>query len=214
MLFRSLTEGEWKKFSAASQMIKGAKLHIDDRGGLTVAQMRARAHEVKRREGSLGLIMVDYLQLMSAGKAENRTQEITKITGGLKALGKEFQCPVIALSQLSRAVESRNDKRPMMSDLRESGSIEQDADIIIFPFREGYYDNPDDPDPTTEIIFGKIRMGERGSEGLEFQGKFSRFKALDSRVDFAAMKSAREEAEREAQQQRFSKKRSGGGMTL
>ena len=209
-----LTEGEWKKFSAASQMIKSAKLHIDDRGGLTVAQMRARAHEVKRREGSLGLIMVDYLQLMSAGKAENRTQEITKITGGLKALGKEFQCPVIALSQLSRSVESRNDKRPMMSDLRESGSIEQDADVILFPFREGYYVNPDDPDSMTEIIFGKVRMGERGSEGLEFQGKFSRFKALDSRVDFAAIRAAKEAAEKQEWQDQQRKKKSGRGMTL
>jgi replicative DNA helicase len=209
-----LTEGEWKKFSAASQMIKNAKLHIDDRGGLTVAQMRARAHEVKRREGSLGLIMVDYLQLMSAGKAENRTQEITKITGGLKALGKEFQCPVIALSQLSRAVESRNDKRPMMSDLRESGSIEQDADVILFPFREGYYVNPDDPDSMTEIIFGKVRMGERGSEGLEFQGKFSRFKALDSRVDFAAIRAAKEAAEKQEWQDQQRNKKSSGRMTL
>jgi replicative DNA helicase len=101
----------------------------------------------------------------------------------------------------------------MMSDLRESGSIEQDADVILFPFREGYYVNPDDPDSMTEIIFGKVRMGERGSEGLEFQGKFSRFKALDSRVDFAAIRSAREEAEMLAQKDRF-KKKSGRGMTL
>jgi replicative DNA helicase len=208
-----LTEAEWAKFTAASKVIQSANLFIDDRGGLSVSQMRARAHEIRRRCGSLGLIMVDYLQLMTA-KAENRTNEITKITGGLKSMAKEFKCPVIALSQLNRAVEQRSDKRPMMGDLRESGSIEQDADIIIFPFREGYYDNPDDPDPTTEIIFGKIRMGERGTEGLEFQGKYSRFKSLDSRIDFAAMKSAREEAEREEQQQRFSKKRSGGGMTL
>ena len=207
-----LTEAEWAKFTAASKVIQSANLFIDDRGGLSVSQMRARAHEIRRRCGSLGLIMVDYLQLMTA-KAENRTNEITKITGGLKSMAKEFKCPVIALSQLNRAVEQRSDKRPMMSDLRESGSIEQDADIIIFPFREGYYDNPDDPDPTTEIIFGKIRMGERGTEGLEFQGKYSRFKSLDSRIDFAAMRSAREEAEMMAQKDRF-KKKSGGGMTL
>ena len=207
-----LTEAEWAKFTAASKVIQSANLFIDDRGGLSVSQMRARAHEIRRRCGSLGLIMVDYLQLMTA-KAENRTNEITKITGGLKSMAKEFKCPVIALSQLNRAVEQRSDKRPMMSDLRESGSIEQDADIIIFPFREGYYDNPDDPDPTTEIIFGKIRMGERGTEGLEFEGKHSRFKSLDSRIDFAAMRSAREEAEMMAQKDRF-KKKSGGGMTL
>jgi len=208
-----LTEAEWAKFTAASKVIQSASLFIDDRGGLSVAQMRARAHEIRRRCGSLGLIMVDYLQLMTA-KAENRTNEITKISGGLKSLAKEFKCPVIALSQLNRSLEQRADKRPMMSDLRESGAIEQDADIIIFPFREGYYDNPDDPDPTTEIIFGKIRMGERGTEGLEFQGQYSRFKSMDSRIDFAAMKAAREEAEREGQQDRFRKKRSGGGMTL
>jgi len=210
----SLTEAEWSKFTAASKMIQNASLHIDDRGGLSIPQMRSRAHEVKRRQGDLGLIMVDYLQLMVSGKAENRTQEITKITGGLKSLAKEFKCPVIALSQLSRAVEQRSDKRPLMSDLRESGSIEQDADVIIFPFREGYYENPDDPDPMTEIIFGKIRMGERGSEGLEFAGGFSRFKALDSRVDFAAIRARKEAQEKADRQEAARNKKAKGGMAL
>lgn len=185
-----LTDEEWSKFTGASKLIQSAALHIDDRGGLSVAQMRARAHEVKRKMGGLGLIMVDYVQLMTA-KAENRTNEITKITGGLKALAKEFRCPVIALSQLNRGLENRPDKRPQMSDLRESGSIEQDADVIIFPFREGYYENPDDPCPITEVIFGKIRMGQRGSEGLEFQGHHSRFKSLDHRIDFSARRAAK-----------------------
>lgn len=206
----SLSEEDWSKFTAASQLIRGANLHIDDRGGLSIAQMRARAHEVKRKTGSLGLIMVDYLQLMQA-KAENRTNEITKISGGLKSLAKEFKCPVIALSQLSRGVESRNDKRPLMSDLRESGAIEQDADIIIFPYRQGYYDNPDDPDPLTEIIFGKIRMGERGSESLEFQGHYSRFKNTDHRVNFAEI---RAQAEREEQEQYKNRSRKRGAMAL
>lgn len=206
----TLNDEQWSKFTAASQLIRGANLHIDDRGGLSVAQMRARAHEIKRKTGSLGLIMVDYLQLMQA-KAENRTNEITKISGGLKALAKEFKCPVIALSQLSRAVEARNDKRPMMSDLRESGAIEQDADIIIFPYRQGYYDNPDDPDPLTEIIFGKIRMGERGSECLEFQGHYSRFINMDHRVDFAAIRARAEQEERDQYKQRPRKK---GAMEL
>lgn len=206
----TLTAEEWAKFTAATLMIKNATLHIDDRGGLSVPQMRARAHEIRRRVGKIGLIMVDYLQLMTAGKAENRTQEITKITGGLKTLAKEFKCPVIALSQLSRAVEQRADKRPMMSDLRESGSIEQDADIIIFPFREGYYENPDNPDPLTEIILGKIRMGARGSVGLEFQGHYSRFKALDHQVDFSARRAAKEAAIREESRPRSRK----GGMEL
>lgn len=193
----TLSEEEWSKFSAASKMVQSANLYIDDRGGLSVPQMRARAHQVKRKAGDLGLIMVDYIQLMQA-KAENRTNEITKISGGLKALAKEFKCPVLALSQLNRSVESRHDKRPLMSDLRESGAIEQDADIIIFPYREGYYENPDDPDPLTEIIFGKIRMGERGSEGLEFQGHYSRFKALDSRVDFNAIRATKVQQEQQA----------------
>lgn len=207
----TLTGEEWAKFTAASKMIQNATLHIDDRGGLSVGQMRARCHEIRRKVGNLGLIMVDYVQLMQA-KAEGRTQEITKISGGLKALAKEFRCPVIALSQLSRAVEQRNDKRPIMSDLRESGSLEQDADIIIFPYRAGYYENPDDPDPLTEIIVGKIRMGRRGSEGLEFQGHYSRFKPLDGRPDFAAMRAAKEAEEREEQQR--NRKRKKGGMEL
>ena len=153
--------------------------------------------------------MVDYIQLMQA-KAENRTNEITKISSGLKALGKEFRCPVVALSQLNRGVESRPDKRPLMSDLRESGAIEQDADLILFPYREGYYENPDDPDPMTEIIFGKIRMGERGSEGLEFKGQFSRFDALTARPDFQGIRAAKEQQERERKKDRKSK----GGMEL
>lgn len=206
----TLAEEEWAKFTAASKMVQNANLFIDDRGGLTVAQMRARAHEIKRKAGGLDLIMVDYIQLMQA-KAESRTNEITKISAGLKALAKEFKCPVIALSQLSRAVEQRNDKRPVMSDLRESGAIEQDADIIIFPYRAGYYENPDEPDPMTEIIFGKIRMGERGSEGLEFQGHFSRFKALDLRPDFNLIRKQKEEAERGEWK---AKKTRTGGMAI
>jgi len=205
----TLTEEEWSRFTAASKLIQNANLFIDDRGGLSVPQMRARAHEIKRRTGKLSLIMVDYIQLMQA-KAENRTNEITKISSGLKALGKEFRCPVVALSQLNRGVESRPDKRPLMSDLRESGAIEQDADLILFPYREGYYENPDDPDPMTEIIFGKIRMGERGSEGLEFKGQFSRFDALTARPDFQGIRAAKEQQERERKKDRKSK----GGMEL
>lgn len=212
----ALSDEEWSKFAAASRLVQNASLHIDDRGGLTTAQMRARCHQVKRKVGHIGLIMVDYLQLMN-GKAENRTQEITKITGGLKSLAKEFKCPVIALSQLNRGVESRSDKRPMMSDLRESGSIEQDADVIVFPFRAGYYENPDDPDPTTEIIFGKNRMGERGSEALEFQGHYSRFKAVGNRIDFAGIRAAKEAKEAEDRRQEQierSQKRAKKGFSL
>ena len=189
----TLSEGAWSNFSAASQLIQKAPLFIDDRAGLSVAQMKARAIEIKRRCGSLGLIMVDYIQLMNA-KGNSRNDQITEITKGLKEMAKELGCPLIGLSQLSRAVESRQDKRPNNSDLRESGSIEQDADIIIFPYRDSYYDrDAEHPDPTCEIIFSKIRMGEPGSEGLEWQGHYSRFMALEHRPDFELMRKQKEQ---------------------
>lgn len=189
----TLSEGAWANFSAASQRIQKAPLFIDDRAGLSVAQMKARAIEIKRRCGSLGLIMVDYIQLMNA-KGNSRNDQITDITKGLKEMAKELGCPLIGLSQLSRAVESRQDKRPNNSDLRESGSIEQDADIIIFPYRDSYYDrDAEHPDPTCEIIFSKIRMGEPGSEGLEWQGHYSRFMALEHRPDFELIRKQKQQ---------------------
>jgi replicative DNA helicase len=128
-------------------------LYIDATGGLTIAQVAARARRLKRQRGTLGLIVVDYLQLLagSARRAsESRVQEVTEITTGLKALAKELQVPIIALSQLSRQVENREDKRPQLADLRESGSIEQDADVVMFIYREEYYLLREEPKPNTE----------------------------------------------------------------
>lgn len=181
---RGVLKGEeWSRFSAAAQAVQNAPLRIDDRGGLSVAQVRARCFEVKRRHG-LELVVIDYMGLMTA-TGSNLNEQITKISKGIKQLAKDLKCPVISLSQLNRGVEQRVDKRPGMADLRESGAIEQDADVIIFPYREGYYDKDStSPDPTVEVIFGKIRMGEPGSEGLEWQGRYSRFVSMEARPDF------------------------------
>ena len=190
----TLQEDDWPKLSAAAQLISRAPLFIDDRAALSIPQMRARAFEVRRKHG-LGIIMVDYIQLMR-GTGNSRVEEISEISRGLKQLAKDLEVPVIALSQLSRAVEQRTDKRPMMSDLRESGAIEQDADIIIFPYRPSYYD-PDNrgKDPLTEVIFAKMRMGAVGSESLHFHGQYSQFQAMPERHDFEADRIA-EQAER------------------
>ena len=135
-----INEDEFRKLVAVSQEMSRIPLYIDQTGGLTIAQLAARARKLKRQKG-LGLLIVDYLQLLRLVQAhgDNRVQEITEITTGLKALAKELAVPIIALSQLSRQVEQRDDKRPQLSDLRESGSIEQDADVVMFVFREEYY---------------------------------------------------------------------------
>lgn len=153
------------------------KMHIDYRAALKVGQIRARCRQWRRKYGKPAGIYVDYIQLMQ-GDGENRTQEIGSISGGLKQIAKEFDCPVIALSQLSRSVEQRADKRPMMSDLRESGAIEQDADIILFPYRDEYY-NPDSQyRGMTEIVMGKFRQGEAKNVFLEWQGQYSRMRDM------------------------------------
>jgi replicative DNA helicase len=135
-----ISEADFEKLVACSQMMQKVPLYIDQTGGISIAQLSARARRLKRQRG-LDCLVVDYIQLMTgSGKSsDNRVQEITQITTGLKALGKELNVPIIALSQLSRQVESREDKRPQLSDLRESGSIEQDADVVLFVFREEYY---------------------------------------------------------------------------
>ncbi len=135
-----ITEDEFRKLVAVSQEMSRAPLYIDQTGGISIAQLAARARKLKRQKG-LDLLIVDYLQLLSGSskRGDNRVQEITEITTGLKALAKELVVPIIALSQLSRQVEQREDKRPQLSDLRESGSIEQDADVVMFVFREEYY---------------------------------------------------------------------------
>jgi replicative DNA helicase len=176
-----LSQDEWPRFAEAIDQLKDIPLHIDESSGLTPSELRANARRLARREGKLGLIVVDYLQLMSGssgGREENRATELGEISRGLKMLAKELQCPVIALSQLSRGVESRTDKRPMMSDLRESGAIEQDADIIMFIYRDDYY-NKDSKDPgVAEVIIAKQRNGPTGTVKLSFLKPLTRFESL------------------------------------
>ena len=175
-----LIDEDWPKLSAAVNMLKDLPLYIDDTPALTPQEMRARARKVYRENNNdLAMIMVDYLQLMRvSGPSEGRTQEISEISRTLKAIAKEFNCPMVALSQLNRSLEQRPNKRPVMSDLRESGAIEQDADIIQFIYRDEVY-NEDTPDKgVAEIITGKHRNGPIGSDRLAFIGKYTRFENL------------------------------------
>lgn len=172
-----LNDEDWARISSTmSMMIDKGKMYIDDGSGLTPTEVRSRARRVARDAGGVSMIMVDYLQLMQVpGLSENRTLEIAEISRSLKALAKELQCPVVALSQLNRTLEQRADKRPINSDLRESGAIEQDADLIMFIYRDEVY-NEDSPDKgTAEIIIGKQRNGPIGKCRVTFQGEFSRF---------------------------------------
>ncbi len=174
-----LSEEDWPKLEAAARKLKDKQLFIDDTAGLTPNDVRARVRKVAREHGEPGMIMVDYLQLMHvAGSTEGRTQEISEISRSMKALAKEYSCPVICLSQLNRGVEARPNKRPMNSDLRESGAIEQDADVILFIYRDEYY-NEESPDKgVAELILGKQRNGEIGTCKAAFIGKYTRFENL------------------------------------
>ncbi len=176
-----LTDDEWPRLTEAIERLRNVSLHIDETPGLTPSELRANARRLARQCGKLGLIVVDYLQLMSGSsgsQGENRATELGEISRGLKMLAKELQCPVIALSQLNRSVETRTDKRPMMSDLRESGAIEQDADIIMFIYRDDYY-NKDSKEPNVaEVIIGKQRNGPTGTVKLFFQKSQTRFESL------------------------------------
>lgn len=178
-----LTDEEWPRLTEAIERLRTISLHIDETPGLTPTELRANARRLARQCGKLGLIVVDYLQLMSGSsgsEGENRATELGEISRGLKMLAKELQCPVIALSQLNRSVEQRTDKRPMMSDLRESGAIEQDADIIMFIYRDDYY-NKDSKEPNVaEVIIGKQRNGPTGTVKLYFQKSQTRFENLAS----------------------------------
>jgi replicative DNA helicase len=176
----ALRDDEWTRLTEAVDKLGKAAIFIDETPALNPAELRARARRQARQCGKLGLIVVDYLQLMSGSSSsdENRATELGEISRGLKALAKELQCPVIALSQLNRSVESRNDKRPMMSDLRESGAIEQDADVIMFIYRDDYY-NKDSKEPgVAEIIIGKQRNGPTGDIRLTFLKPLTRFENL------------------------------------
>ena len=176
-----LTDEEWPRLTEAIERLRTVSLHIDETPGLTPSELRANARRLARQCGKLGLIVVDYLQLMSgssSSEGDHRATELGEISRGLKMLAKELQCPVIALSQLNRGVEQRTDKRPMMSDLRESGAIEQDADIIMFIYRDDYY-NKDSKDPgVAEIIIGKQRNGPTGTVRLAFLKPLTRFESL------------------------------------
>jgi len=174
-----LFDDDWPRLTTAIQKMHEAPLYIDETPALTAIDLRARARRLSRTCGKLGLIIVDYLQLMSAsGQGENRATEISEISRGLKALAKELSVPVVALSQLNRTVEQRTDKRPVMSDLRESGAIEQDADVILFIYRDEVY-NPDTNDKNVaEIIIGKQRNGPIGRVNLRFDGQYTKFENL------------------------------------
>jgi len=171
-----LEEDEWPRLTSAVSMLAEASLFIDDTPALNPTELRARARRLKREQGDLALIVIDYLQLMQApGSGENRATEISAISRSLKTLAKELHVPVIALSQLNRSLEQRPNKRPIMSDLRESGAIEQDADLIVFIYRDEVY-HEDSPDKgVAEIIIGKQRNGPIGSVRLTFLGKYTKF---------------------------------------
>jgi len=171
-----LEDDEWPRLTSAVSMLAETRFFIDDTPALTPLEVRARARRLMREHGELGMIMLDYLQLMQVpGMGDNRTNEISTISRSLKALAKELNVPVIALSQLNRSLEQRTNKRPIMSDLRESGAIEQDADLVIFIYRDEVY-NADSPDKgTAEIIIGKQRNGPIGSVRLTFLGEYTKF---------------------------------------
>ncbi|HET7198243.1 MAG TPA: replicative DNA helicase, partial [Burkholderiales bacterium] len=172
-----LSNEEWPNLTDAIDKLNDTSIHVDETPALNALEVRARARRLRREYGKLGLVVVDYLQLMSASsQGENRATEISEISRSLKALAKELEVPVVALSQLSRAVEQRNDRRPMMSDLRESGAIEQDADVILFIYRDEVY-NPDKEEAKgrAEVIIGKQRNGPIGRIELTFLGRFTRF---------------------------------------
>ncbi len=174
-----LEEDDWPKLEAAARKLKDKLLFIDDTAGLTPNEVRSRTKKVAREHGNPAMIMIDYLQLMHvAGSTDGRTQEVSEISRSMKALAKEYECPVICLSQLNRGVEARPNKRPMNSDLRESGAIEQDADVILFIYRDEYYNEESTDKGVAELIIGKQRNGEIGMCKAAFVGKYTRFENL------------------------------------
>ncbi|HEY9723276.1 MAG TPA: replicative DNA helicase, partial [Oscillatoriaceae cyanobacterium] len=176
-----LAEQDWSKLTHAIGTLSEAPIFIDDTASISVNEARSKARRIMAEHGELGLVMVDYLQLMSSGvssRGDNRTAEMGAISRGLKQLARELRVPVLALSQLSRAVESRTDKRPMLSDLRESGSIEQDADIVMFIYRDEYYHPDTDKKSTAEVIIAKHRNGPVGKIDLYFEKNLTKFQSI------------------------------------
>lgn len=176
----NLKDDDWVKLIEGAREIGESKLILDDTPSISIAELRSKCRKYKL-EHNLGIIMIDYLQLMSGGgkKSESRQQEISDISRSLKALARELNVPVIALSQLSRAVEQRPDKRPMLSDLRESGAIEQDADVVMFVYRDDYYNKDSEDKGVAEIIIGKQRNGPTGTVKLKWQAELTRFANLE-----------------------------------
>ncbi|MCR4943301.1 MAG: replicative DNA helicase [Clostridium sp.] len=174
----TLEDIDWENIARATGPLSKAKIYIDDTAGVSVMEMRSKCRKIKMEYG-IDLILIDYLQLMSGSSSENRQQEVSEISRSIKALAKEMQCPVIALSQLSRAPEQRADHRPMLSDLRESGSIEQDADVVMFLYRDEYYNKESDDRGTAECIIAKQRNGPVGTVKMAWLGQFSRFGDLE-----------------------------------
>src|ERR687885_2324982 len=175
-----LAVDDWPRLTAACDKLAKAPIYVDDTGSITMMEIRSKARRLKSREPDLGLVIVDYMQLMTSGTtAENRVQEVSQISRNLKQLARDLDVPILALSQLSRAVEQRHDKRPILSDLRESGSIEQDADLVMFVYRDEYY-NPEETDSAgiAELILAKHRNGATGTEKLAFQKRYARFADL------------------------------------
>ena len=171
---------DWIKFANALARTSELPIFVDDQAGKTLAGIRTQCNKIRRLHGDLGIVMVDYLQIMNdVNLSDNKTHAIGVVTGGLKALAKEHKCPVLVLSQLNRSCESRPNKRPLCSDLRDSGSIEQDADCVMFVYREEVYSKKPEDAGIAEVIIGKQRNGPTGTRRLRFEGQFSRFENLD-----------------------------------
>ncbi|EPI02549.1 MULTISPECIES: replicative DNA helicase [unclassified Enterococcus] len=188
-----LSEEEWSNLIVAMGSLSKANIYIDDTPGIKISEIRAKCRKLAQEKGNLGLILIDYLQLIEGNGKENRQQEVSDISRQLKKLAKELKVPVIALSQLSRGVEQRQDKRPVLSDIRESGSIEQDADIVAFLYRDDYYEREngedgDAPEPQNdnviEVIIEKNRSGARGTVELLFIKEYNKFSSLSPREEF------------------------------
>ena len=193
-----LTEEEWKKLVISTGSLAKTNIYIDDTPGIKMSEIRAKARRLAKEKGNLGLIVIDYLQLIEGPRSESRQQEVSAISRQLKKLAKELHIPIIALSQLSRSVEQRQDKRPVLSDIRESGSIEQDADIVAFLYREDYYRDegedqdsgeitPEEDNGEVEVIIEKNRSGSRGTVKLMFSKPYNRFSNLDYAHDAPPM---------------------------
>ena len=187
-----LNEEEWRNLIVAMGSLSRASIYIDDTPGIKISEIRARCRKLAQETGNLGLILIDYLQLIEGTGRENRQQEVSEISRQLKTLAKELKVPVIALSQLSRGVEQRQDKRPVLSDIRESGSIEQDADIVAFLYRDDYYQREGDEEEeeqsnnnVIEVIIEKNRSGARGTVELLFIKEYNKFSSLSPRDDYS-----------------------------